>query len=206
MIVDLRANSRGLFLQAKLSGSVKNGANALFRQVFQWCVATPRPRQRNVGAECFGKSGRIDLNLRHITVGVCSSEEFAIAPFDEDVKHGLIERGVCGVPMSFPASIDQIDFNATAPRFLTIYADGGVAEIRAGFAIPGPNLNDVDPFASRANKVPSEFTSEPSRLKFQFIRYPKWQEERALMDARAEKQFGIARAVRGVRHGGTFQL
>ena len=51
VIVDLGADAGAFFLQTKLGGGIENAPDTILRQVSERRLATPRPGERNVGAE-----------------------------------------------------------------------------------------------------------------------------------------------------------
>jgi hypothetical protein len=86
--------------------------------------------------------------------------------------------------MRFPISIGQIELDATAHRFASVYADGCIAKIRAGFAIPDTELNNVDLVAGSGAKFLSKIAGEPARLQLEFVWDARREKERALTHAR----------------------
>ena len=58
------------------------------------------------------------------------------------------------------------------PRMVSaaIEANRGVGKVRAGFAIPSPELHDLDLFAASGAKFSSEIAGKPARLQFEFVR------------------------------------
>src|SRR5207248_6794420 len=85
VIVALGTDAGGFFLQTKLGGGIEHAPDAIFRQVSERRLATPRPSERNVGAERLRQNRRIDLDLRNVAVRFGAREEFAVA-FVEDRK------------------------------------------------------------------------------------------------------------------------
>src|SRR5262245_42665206 len=106
--------------------------------------------------------------------------------------------------MQVPVAIDQIDFDAAAQRFAIIHANCSVAKIGAGFAVPGPKLNDLDLVAGGAGEMLSEFAGEPARLNFQLVWRSERKKQSALMDACGAEHCSVARTVLG--GGQTLQL
>ena len=141
---------RAAFLsQTKLRRRVQHAANSFFGQIFQRRLTTSGSRQRDIRAKRFRQSRRIDADLRHVAVRFCAREKFAVASLDKDVKDGRFERWIRGMTVRFPTAIQQIDFDAAANWFAAVDANRSVAKIRAGFAVPGAELDDVDFIAGR---------------------------------------------------------
>ena len=191
VIVDLRADARGFFLQTELRGGIEHAPNAIFRQIPQRSLTTARTRQRKIGAKRFRQSRGIDLDLRHVPVRFRAREKFAIALVDENVEHGFFERRIRRVAMQFPIAIDQIDFDAARNRLTSVDADGRIGEIWACLTIPTSELNDVDVVASRRNETASEITGEPAGLKFELARCAQRKKERAFTNAAAGELFAV---------------
>jgi hypothetical protein len=139
-------------------------------------LAASGPGEWDIRAKRLRQGCRIDSNLRHIAVRFGAGEKFAVTLVYEDVKDGLIERRIRGMPVRFPVPIDQIDFNAAAPGLPAIRANGGVFEIRAGFAVPDSELNDIDLVATGADKAVPELAGKPASLEFEFVRRPQGKE------------------------------
>ena len=60
--------------------------------------------------------------------------------------------------------IEQIELDRTAHLFAAVDANCRVGKIRSRFAIPGPELDDVDLIAGRADERVAEFARQPARL------------------------------------------
>ena len=69
--------------------------------------------------------------------------------------------------MCFPTAIKQIDLDATANWIAAIDSNCGVTKVRASFAVPGAELDDVDLISAGADKVFAEIASKPARLQLQ---------------------------------------
>ena len=82
------------------------------------------------------------------------------------MQHGLLESRIAPVTVPLPIPHVEIQLNRTGLQ-LTVDSHGRLGEIRTCGTIPVPELNDLDPFTLRADKLPSEFTSKPARLNFQ---------------------------------------
>ena len=164
VIVDLGADAGGFFLQTKLGGGIEHAPDAIFRQVSERRLATPRPSERNVGAERLRQNRRIDPDLRDVAIRFGAREKLAVAFIDKNVKDRFFERGIDGVTMQIPVPIDQIDFDAAAQRFAAIHPNRGVAKIGSGFAVPDAKLDNVDLVAGRADEILPKLAGEPACL------------------------------------------
>jgi len=153
VIVDLGTDAGGFFLQTKLGGGIEHAPDAIFRQVSERRLATPRPSERNVGAERLRQNRGVDLDLRNVSVRSCAREKFAVTFVDENVEHSFFERGVNGVTVQIPIPVDEIDLDAAAWRFASVDADSGIGKIWAGFAVPGAELDDIDLVTGRTDKI-----------------------------------------------------
>ena len=140
-----------------------------------------------------GKVFGIDSHLRHVAIRFRAGEKGAVALMNEDVQDRVVEGGVGGVAVCFPAAIRQVELDRAADRIAAIEPDDGVGEIRAGGAIPGAELDDLDVIAGDGTESPAEVAGKPARLQFQFAR-------RALRQERARVR-GHARN-RAARHNG----
>src|SRR5260370_1063550 len=99
VIVDLGADAGGFFLQTKLAGGIEHAPDAIFRQVSERRLATPRPSERNVGAERLRQNRRIDPHLGDVAIRFGAREKFAVTFIDKNVKDRFFERGIDGVTM-----------------------------------------------------------------------------------------------------------
>ena len=118
---------------------------------------------------------------------------------NEDVQDRVIESGVGGVAVRFPAAIREVEFDRAADRIAGIESDDGVGEIRSGRAIPGAKLDDLNVVAGDGMELSAEVAGKPARLQFQFAGGALRRKERAFMDARGIAQLGITV---GKQHGG----
>ena len=192
VIVDLRAESRGFFLQPKLGGGIEHAVHAILRQISKRRLTTSRPRERNIRAEGFRQDCRIDSNLRNVPVRFRAREKIAIAFVDENVKDCFVECGIRGMAMQLPIAVDQIDFDATATRFVAVDLNHRIGKIGTGFAIPSSELDDVDLFAGGADEISAELAGEPARLELELVRDAEWKKKRPFLNARAREHFAIA--------------
>ncbi len=151
-------------LETKTRGSFKNAADARFRQILQWRLAAPRPRERDIDGERLGERGQVHAHLQHVPMGSGPAEEGVLTRVDEDVKDRFLKTGIDGVPMRFPAPIRKIELDAAMQDCTVIQADGGAFEIRPGLTIPDAELHDLDLLAADAAKLPPEVAREPARL------------------------------------------
>jgi hypothetical protein len=175
-----------------LGGGIEHAPGAILRQVSERRLATPRPGERNIGAKRFRQDRGIDPNLRNVTVRFGPTEKFPIAFIDKNVEHSLFERRICCVTVQVPIPIHEIDFDAAAQRLAAVHANGGIAKIRACFAVPGAELDDVDLVTARADKISSELAGEPARLKFEFVRRAQRKEKGAFVNTGRSKQVFVA--------------
>ena len=101
---------------------------------------------------------------------------------DEDVKDGVIERGIRGMAVRFPTAIGQVELDGAPKRLAAIDANRGVGKIGSGFAVPSAELNDLDLVAGYGSETPAEIAGEPAGLQFEFGRRAERGKEGAFMD------------------------
>ena len=65
----------------------------------------------------------------------------------------VVEGGVSGMAVYFPVSIREVELDRTADWLAPVDANGGIGEIGTRFAVPGAELNDLDPVAGNGNEV-----------------------------------------------------
>src|SRR3954466_11569336 len=98
------------------------------------------------------------------------------------MKDDAVERRVGGMAVAFPTAIGQVELDGAADRIAAVDSNRGVGKIRAGFAVPGAELDDVDLIAGDGSKAPPEITREPAGLELEFARSAQRGEEGALVD------------------------
>ncbi len=69
--------------------------------------------------------------------------------------------------------------------------DRGVGKIRAGFAIPGAELDDLDLLAGRAGERSAKVSREPARLQLELAEAARLRKERALADFRGGEKLRV---------------
>ena len=152
-----------LLPQAELRRGIENAADAFFRQIFERGLTTSGSRQWNVCIECLWQSYRINADLRHVTVQMCAGEKRLIASLYKHVKDGRFEGWIGCVTVCFPAAIQQIDLDAPPNRLAAIYPNCSIPKVGTRFAVPSPELDDIDLVSGSANKMPAEIASKPAR-------------------------------------------
>jgi len=85
--------------------------------------------------------------------------------------------------MCFPAAIEQIDLYATANWLAAIYPNCSITKVRASFAVPDAELDDLDFVSGSADKLFAEISGKPARLQLQLGWNSRRNEQRALTDA-----------------------
>src|SRR6266576_5044206 len=93
--------------------------------------------------------------------------------------------------MRLPISIGEIELDAATHRFASVHANRGVAKIWSRFAIPNPELHDVDLLPGRSDKMFAEISREPARLQFQLARDWLRRKQRTLPHARGGEYVDI---------------
>src|SRR4051812_9798141 len=96
--------------------------------------------------------------------------------------------------VGFPAAIGQVEFDRAADRVPAVNANGGIGKIRAGSAVPGAELNDLNLLADDGSEMAAEITGEPARLELQFARSSQGGKEDALVDTRGIAKLGVTRS------------
>ena len=76
----------------------------------------------------------------------------------------VIESGVGGVSVRFPAAIGQVEFNRAANRLTGVESDDGVGKVWSGRAIPSAKLDDLNFVAGNGMELSAEIAGEPPRL------------------------------------------
>src|SRR5205085_10760715 len=110
----------------------------------------------------------------------------------ENMESYVVEYGICGMTMSFPASIGEIELDCAAKRFAAIDSDSGVGKIMPFFAVPGAELDDLDLVFGDGSEMPAEIAGEPARLQFELRRRAKGGKERAFLDTGGIAKLGVA--------------
>ena len=123
------------------------------------------------------------MNLRHIAVGVCSREKFAIASLHKHVQHGVVKGWIRRMTVRLPTAIQKVDLDAAANRISTVDSYRSIVKVRPSFPIPRAELDNVDFIAGGAGKMFSEFSGEPASLELQFRWDSRGDEERTLTNA-----------------------
>ncbi|MDQ6624900.1 MAG: hypothetical protein M3Y69_01985, partial [Verrucomicrobiota bacterium] len=109
----------------------------------------------------------IDADLRHVPMSECASEKSLIARMHEDVQHSRLKRWIRGMTVRFPATVDQVKFDAATHDLIAVDANHSVCEIGSGFTIPSAELHDLDFLTARSTEGAAEVTGKPTRLQFQ---------------------------------------
>ena len=122
-----------------------------------------------------------DSHLWHIAIRFRAGEKGTIALMNEDVQDRVVEGGVGGVTVRFPAAICQVELDRAADRFAGIESDDGVGKIRSGGAIPRAKLDDLNVVAGDAMEPSAEVAGKPARLQFQFARDALRRKQRAFV-------------------------
>src|SRR5207245_10732686 len=104
------------------------------------------------------------MHLWHFAVRPGAREKRPVARVDENMQHGVFEGGIGRVTVRLPISIGEIEFDVAANWFAPVQADGRVAEIRSGFAIPNAKLGDVDLVSVGRGKLASRILATPALL------------------------------------------
>src|SRR3954468_23677836 len=95
------------------------------------------------------------------------------------------------MPVRFPTAVRQVELNRAADSIAPIDPNRGVGKIRAGFAIPNAELNDLDLLARDRGKAAAEIAGKPARLQFEFAWGAQRRKERALTDTRGVTKLGV---------------
>ena len=106
-------------------------------------------------------------------------EKFAAAPLDEYVQHSLFESWIGRMTVCLPTAIQQIDLNATANWITAVYPNCSVAKIRAGFAVPRTELDNVDLVTGGGDEVFAEISGKPAGLQLELRWNPRRDEQRS---------------------------
>lgn len=93
--------------------------------------------------------------------------------------------------MRFPASIGQIDLDATGDRVAAVNPDRGIAKIGTSFAIPCAHLHNFNLFAAGRDEFRSEFAGELSCLNLQLARIALRWKQRPFADVRRFSYPGV---------------
>src|SRR6266536_2989189 len=100
------------------------------------------------------------MNLRHVAVRFRPRKKFAVAPFDKHVQHSPVKSWVSRMTVRFPAAIQKIDLDATANWIAAVDLNRSIAKVRASFAIPRAELDDLDFISSGADEMFAEISSK----------------------------------------------
>src|SRR5262252_1657161 len=103
--------------------------------------------ERDICVKRSRQSRGINADLRHVPIRECSREKRTVTPLHEHVKRRSFECWIRRVTMRFPATIKEIDFDATANWFAAVDANCSIAKIRTGLTVPNSELNDIDSIA-----------------------------------------------------------
>lgn len=85
------------------------------------------------------------------------------------MQNRFVESRVRGVTVPFPIAIGQVEFDCAAARIFFVEGDRGIDEIRAGFAVPGAELNNTDALARNGLEVATEIAGKPPGLQLKLV-------------------------------------
>ena len=125
------------------------------------------------GDSAGGNACGIELDGGNFAVGRSACEPFTgPAVVQAEVEHDAVVGGIGSVPVGFPVTDIEVEFDAAA-SLGSIDFDDAVPEVRAGSMIPPSELDDADWFAAGCDEFAAEVTGEPAALPCEFA---AWQD------------------------------